>query len=80
MASDRRSKLAMTCAQCSKELAFPEWSEHRDERRIIHFWRCPKCDCCFEVISPADTRSIKGIMRRIEDIMKRRDVSARSVA
>jgi len=74
MAFSPRFKFAMTCVQCSNELALPEWSEQRDERRIIHFWRCAKCDCCFEVISPADTKSIKSIMENIEDILTRDDV------
>ena len=72
--SDRRSKFAMTCVQCCNELIAPEWSAHRDEGQIVHLWRCPKCECRFEVISPADTRSIGLIMRRIEEVLKRRDV------
>ena len=76
-ASDRHSKFEMTCLQCSSELLFPERSEHRDERSIIHVWRCPKCDYCFEVISPADTKSIANIMKRIEDILTRNDVFGR---
>jgi len=73
MASDRRSKFAMTCVQCSNELFFPERCQHRDERHIIHLWRCPNCDCCFEVISLADTKSIEKIMRWIEAILTRGD-------
>ena len=72
--SDRRSKLAMTCVKCCNGLIAPEWSARRDERQIVHLWRCPKCECRFEVISPADTQSIEVIMRRIEEILKRRDV------
>ena len=72
--SDRRSKFAMTCVQCCNELIAPEWSVHRDGRHIVHFWRCPQCEYCFEVISPADTKSIEVVMRRIEEILKRRDV------
>jgi formate dehydrogenase maturation protein FdhE len=71
---DRRSKFAMTCVQCCNELIVPVWSVHRDERQIVHLWRCPKCESRFEVISPADTRSIEVVMRRIEEILKRRDV------
>ena len=71
---DRRSKFAMTCVKCCNELIAPEWSARRDESQIVHLWRCPKCECRFEVISPADTRSIEVIMRRIEKTLKRRDV------
>jgi hypothetical protein len=73
MVSDRHRNFAMTCVQCSNELIAPEWSDHRDERHILHLWRCPKCDCCFEVISPADTKSIEKAMRRIEGILTRAD-------
>jgi hypothetical protein len=65
----------MTCIQCDHELSAPERSEHRDERHILHRWRCPKCDCCFDVISLADTKSIEGIMKKIEDMIAKRDVS-----
>jgi len=75
MVSNRRSSFAMTCTQCDHELFAPERSEHRDERHILHHWRCPKCDCCFDVISPADTKSIEGIMKKIEDMIAKRDVS-----
>jgi hypothetical protein len=64
----------MKCIQCDHELIAPERSEYRDERQIAYFWHCSKCDCCFEVISPTDTKSIEGVMRRIEDIMARRGV------
>ena len=69
-----RSSFGMDCIQCSDELIAPEKSEYRDKLQIVHSWHCPKCDCCFEVISPADTKSIKDIMTRIEDVMTRSDV------
>ena len=72
--SDRRSTFGMDCVQCDNELIAPERSEHRDERQIVHIWRCPKCDCSFEVISPADTKSIEDIMTRVESIVTRGDV------
>jgi hypothetical protein len=55
IASKRRSSFGTDCVQCGNELIAPERSEHRDERHILHLWRCPKWDCSFEVISPADT-------------------------
>ena len=70
----RRSSFGINCVQCDNDLIAPERSEYRDGRHIRHFWRCAKCHCCFEVVSPADTRPIKDIMTRIEDIMKRDDV------
>jgi hypothetical protein len=65
----------MDCIQCGFELIAPEWSEYRDGRHILHLWRCPKCDCCFEVISPADTKAIKEIMTKIEAVVRRGDTS-----
>ena len=74
IASKRRSSFGINCVQCDNELIAPERSEYRDERQIRHLWHCSKCDCSFEVILPADTKSIEDIMRRIEDNMRRRDV------
>jgi hypothetical protein len=74
MVSDRLSKFAMTCIECCKELIAPECSAHRDERQIVDLCRCPKCECHFEVISPTDTKSIADIMRRIGEILQRREV------
>jgi hypothetical protein len=80
IASKRRSSFGTNCVQCDNELIAPERSEYRDERQIRHFWRCSRCECSFEVISPAP-KSIKDIMRRIEEIMRRRDaLSSRLVA
>jgi hypothetical protein len=73
VASKRRSSFGVDCVQCDNDLIAPERSEYQEPRHILHFWRCPKCDCCFEVISPADTKSIRDIMRRIEDIVTRSD-------
>lgn len=74
IASKRRSSFGIDCVQCDNELIAPERSEYRDERLIVHLWHCPKCDCCFEVISLADTKSVKDIMTKtetiIEDIMR----------
>jgi hypothetical protein len=79
IASKRRSSFGTDCVQCGNELIAPERSEHRDERHILHLWRCPKCDCSFEVISPADTKSINDVMTRIEDIMTGDDLLASRV-
>jgi hypothetical protein len=79
--SKRRSSFGIDCIQCANDLIAPDRSKYRDERQVVHLWHCPKCDFCFEVITPADTRSIEDIMRRIEDILLRRDVFlSRSVA
>ena len=79
--SKRRSSFGTDCVQCANDLIAPDRSECRDERLVVHLWHCPKCDCSFEVISPAYTKSIEAMMRRIKDIMTRRDVfSSRLVA
>ncbi len=67
VASKGRSSFGTDCVQCGNELIAPERSDYRDKCQIVHLWHCPKCYCCFEVISPADTKSIKGIMARIEE-------------
>ena len=74
IASKRRSSFGTNCVQCDNELIAPERSEYRDERQIRHFWHCSRCEFSFEVISPAHTKSIEDIVRRIEDVMRRRDV------
>ena len=74
IASKRRSSFGMDWIQCGSELIAPERSEYWNERHILHHWHCPKCDCSFEVISPADTKSIEDIMTRIESIVTRGDV------
>jgi hypothetical protein len=79
--SRHRSSFGMGCVQCDNELIAPESSQYRDERHILHLWHCPKCDSSFEVISPADTKSIKDVMARLEDIVTWEDIPAsRSVA
>ena len=57
----RRSSFGAECAHCGKELIAPERSEYRDERHVLHIWRCPKCDHSFEVIWSADTKSVTDI-------------------
>jgi hypothetical protein len=84
VASKHRSSFGTDCVQCANDLIAPDRSEYRDERQVVHLWHCPKCDCSFEVISPTDTKSIKAIMRSIEDIVnnvrQRRAFSLRVVA
>jgi len=75
VASKRRSSFGTDCVQCGNDLIAPDGSEYRDQRHILHLWRCPKCDCSFEVILPADTKSIDDIMREIEAVMRRRAFS-----
>jgi hypothetical protein len=72
--SKRRSSFGTNCVQCTNELIAPERSECRNEGQIRHFWHCSKCDCSFEIILPARTKSMEDVMRRIEDVMRRRDV------
>ena len=72
--SKRRSSFGANCVQCDNELIAPERSEYRDGGQIRHFWHCSRCDCSFEVIPPTHTKSIEDIMKRMEDIMRRRDV------
>ena len=70
MVANLRSNFGMKCIQCHNELIAPELSEYRDERHILHPWRCSKCDCCFDVISPTDTKSIRDIMTRVESVTR----------
>jgi hypothetical protein len=81
IASKRRSSFGTECVQCGNELIAPERSEYRDERHVLHLWRCPKCDHTFEVIWSADTRftapaesSPRGVCRHVPF---RREVFAR---
>jgi hypothetical protein len=69
----RRSNFGIECVQCDNELIAPERSEYRHERQILHHWHCWKCDRRFEVIWPADTKSIKDVMRRIKEVTTRSD-------
>jgi hypothetical protein len=81
VASKGRSSFGMDCIQCANGLIAPDRSEYRDEMLVVHHWHCSKCDCSFEVISPADIKSIKEIMRRKEGALSRCDVlSSRLVA
>ena len=71
-APKRRSSFGTNCVRCDSELIAPERSEYHDDGQIRHFWQCSRCDCSFEVVPPTHTKSIEDIMRRIEDIMRRR--------
>jgi hypothetical protein len=73
--SKRRSSFGIDCVQCDNEVIAPERSEYRDERQVLHFWHCTTCDYCFEVIAPSDTKSIKDILGRVEDIVTRHEIS-----
>jgi len=42
------SRPVIECAQCGDQLFVPEWSEHLDERRVRHFWKCEACGHAFE--------------------------------
>ena len=66
MVTHGSSSFGIKCIQCSDEVIAPEWSECRNERQVHHFWRCCKCDFCFEslVSFPADDKSIKDVMTR----------------
>ena len=74
VASKRRSSFGTDCVQCGDGLIAPDRSEYRDGLQILHLWRCSKCDCSFELISPADTRLIEHTMKKIEGVMRRRDL------
>ena len=73
--SKRRSSFGTDCVQCRNELIAPSRSEYRDQRLVVHLWCCPKCDCSFEVISPADIGPMKDVMRRIEVVLRRTKAS-----
>jgi len=38
------------CAQCSKPIAAPEWTEN-GPRRISYLWHCEACDYRFEAVA-----------------------------
>ena len=75
VSSKRRSSFGTDCIQCGHELIAPDRSEYRDQRLILHLWCCPECNCTFEVISPADIRAIKDVMKKIEDVVRRTKAS-----
>jgi hypothetical protein len=50
----RCSTFGADCVHCGNRLIAPERSKWRDERRVLHVWRCPKCDRSFEAIWCAD--------------------------
>jgi uncharacterized protein with PIN domain len=70
--SKRRSSFGARCVRCDNELIAPERSEYRDEGQIRHFWHCSRCDCLFEVVPAAHTKSVKEIMNRVEGIVRGR--------
>lgn len=43
-----RSRPVIECAQCGETLFAPERSEHVDDRRVRHAWKCEACTCSFE--------------------------------
>jgi hypothetical protein len=69
-----RSSFGMSCVHCADELIAPERSEYRYDTQVVHLWQCQSCGCSFEVISPADTKPIREIMRRIEEVVRQRDI------
>jgi|AmaraimetFIIA100_FD_contig_31_37624230_length_334_multi_4_in_0_out_0_1 hypothetical protein len=36
------------CAQCGAQLCMPECSQHIDEYRVRHIWKCEPCSYSFE--------------------------------
>lgn len=75
---NRRSSFGEDCVRCGNYLIAPNMSGYREGLHVVHFWHCPNCDCSFEVIFPADIKSIKDIMRRIEHAMRRSEPSPMS--
>jgi len=59
IASTRRSDYGMTCAQCGDALIAPEWSKFVTKLRVVNFWSCTECGCCFETVEfvPANAKS-----------------------
>jgi hypothetical protein len=81
IASKRRSSFGTDCVQCGNRLIAPEGSVYRDERHVLHLWRCPKCDHSFEVTWSADTKFAAPAQRShlgaSPDVRFRREVFAR---
>jgi Zn finger protein HypA/HybF involved in hydrogenase expression len=50
MHSDPNTSPVIKCAQCGEPLAAPEWSEHIDDYRVRHLWKCEPCNYSFEAI------------------------------
>jgi hypothetical protein len=57
----RRSTFGAHCAHCGNQVIAPERSEYRDERHVLHIWRCEKCDRSFEVIWSTDKKRVADI-------------------
>jgi hypothetical protein len=57
----RRSTFGTDCVHCGNQLIAPERSEYRDERHVLHIWRCEKCDRSFEDIWSADKKCVTDI-------------------
>jgi hypothetical protein len=59
IASTRRSKYGMICAQCGDLMIAPEWSKFLAKQRVVNFWSCTECDFCFEAVEfvPANAKS-----------------------
>ena len=55
------STFGTDCVQCGNLLIAPERSEYRDERHVLHIWRCEKCDRSFEGIWSTDKKRLPHI-------------------
>ena len=36
------------CAQCGEPIYIASWSEHVDDHRVRHLWKCEDCGYAFE--------------------------------
>ena len=50
IASTRRPDYGMTCPQCGDAMIAPEWSKFVTKQRVLNFWSCTECGCCFETL------------------------------
>jgi hypothetical protein len=51
----------ITCAQCGERLIVSEWSEHVDEYRVRHIWKCEPCHYSFEATIASRRRSMTNL-------------------
>jgi hypothetical protein len=65
---DPRSMFGMSCVECGNDLIAPEKSEHLEDTRIRHIWRCQKCRVRFEAFLrfPAKAKSVRDLKTTLE--------------
>jgi hypothetical protein len=65
---DPHSMSGVNCVQCGNGLIAPEQSEHLEDMRIRHLWRCPKCRIRFESFLrfPGEAKAARDLKAKME--------------